>query len=66
MEDSERLRIVLKRLIEEMGYYEEEYADWMDLAKNAGLEAAAGLIKDAQESIRSGNSALKAALDSIA
>ena len=65
MEDAERLRIVLKRLIEEMGYYEEEYADWTDLATNAGLDTAAGLIRDAQESIRSGNSALKAALDSI-
>ena len=66
MEDSERLRIVLKRLIEEMGYYEEEYAGWTDLAESAGLDTAAGLIKDAQESLKSGNNALKAALDSIA
>lgn len=65
MGDAERLRIVLKRLIEEMGYYEQEYGDWTDLAKNAGLDTAAGLIKDAQESIRSGTGALKAALDSI-
>jgi hypothetical protein len=65
MENTERLRVVLKRLIEEMGYYDEEYAGWTELAKDAGLDTAAGLIKDAQESIRSGNRALQAALDSI-
>ncbi|MDR2018357.1 MAG: hypothetical protein LBQ00_05750 [Syntrophobacterales bacterium] len=65
MQDEERLRIVFKRLIEEMGYYDEEFAGWTELAHNAGLDAAARLIEEAQKSIRSGNLALKTALELI-
>ena len=39
MEDTERLRIVLKHLIEHNEGHAEDYKRWIDLANNAGMNA---------------------------
>ena len=47
MEDKERLRVVLKHLIEHNEGHAEDYKRWIDLAKNAGMDTVAGLIQEA-------------------
>ncbi|MGD0229061.1 MAG: hypothetical protein ABSC19_01725 [Syntrophorhabdales bacterium] len=65
MEDKERLRIVLKHLIEHNEGHMEDYKRWIDLAKDAGLNEAAGLIEEASDQAERASAALKKALDLI-
>lgn len=63
MEDRERLTIVLKHLIEHNEGHAEDYARWIDLAKNGGMSEVAGLIGEAAGHAEKAGAALKAALD---
>jgi DNA-binding ferritin-like protein len=65
MEDNERLRIVLKHLIEHNEGHAEDYKRWIDLAKNAGMDTVAGLIREANDHAEKASGALKKALDLI-
>ena len=47
MEDKERLRIVLKHLIEHNEGHAEDYKRWVELAGSSGTEEAARLISEA-------------------
>ena len=63
MEDKERLRVVLKHLIEHNEGHAEDYKRWIDLAKNAGMNTVAGLIQEANDHAEKASGALKKALD---
>jgi hypothetical protein len=63
MEDKERLRIVVNRLIEENRYSLEEYDGWTDLARKWGLTGVAERLEEAKKAISSGNDALASALE---
>jgi len=65
MEDNERLRIVLKHLIEHNEGHAEDYKRWIDLAKNAGMDTVAGLIREANDHAEKASGALSKALDLI-
>ena len=65
MEDKERLRVVLKHLIEHNEGHTEDYKRWIDLAKNAGMESVAGLIQEANDHVEKASGALSKALDLI-
>ncbi len=61
MDDKERLRIVLKHLVEHNEGHVEDYRRWVDLAKSAGLDNVAELIQQANEHIEKAGEALKTA-----
>ncbi len=63
MEDRERLRVVLKHLIEHNEGHAEDYKRWIELAKNAGMDTVAGLIREANDHAEKASVALKKALD---
>jgi hypothetical protein len=65
MEDKERLRVVLKHLIEHNEGHTEDYKRWVDLAQNAGMNTVAGLIREANDHAEKAGGALKKALDLI-
>jgi hypothetical protein len=65
MEDRERLAIVLKHLLEHNEGHEEDYIRWIDLARNAGMNAIAALLEDANRHARQASEALKKAIDVI-
>jgi DNA-binding ferritin-like protein len=61
MDDKERLRIVLKHLIEHNEGHIEDYKRWVELAKNAGLDNVAELIEQANSHVEKAGAALKTA-----
>jgi hypothetical protein len=63
MEEKERLRIVLKHLIEHNEGHTEDYKRWVDLARNSEMEKAAKLIEEASDHVEKAGKALKKALD---
>jgi hypothetical protein len=63
MEDRERLRVVLKHLIEHNEGHAEDYKRWIELAQNAGMDTVAGLIREANDHAEKASGALKKALD---
>jgi hypothetical protein len=65
VEDKERLRIVLKHLIEHNEGHTEDYQRWSELAESAGMEPVAELIQEANGHVRKASAALKKALDLI-
>jgi hypothetical protein len=65
MEDKERLRVVLKHLIEHNEGHAEDYRRWVDLAANAGMDSVAGLIREANDCVEKASGALRKALDLI-
>jgi DNA-binding ferritin-like protein len=65
MEDNERLRVVLKHLIEHNEGHAEDYKRWIDLAKNAGMDTVAGLIWEANDHVEKASGVLKKALDLV-
>ena len=48
MEDKERLKIVLKHLIEHNEGHKEDYKRWIELAKTSALDHVAALISNAR------------------
>ena len=65
MDDKERLRIVLKHLIEHNEGHVEDYKRWVDLAKDNGLDRVAALIEEANGHVQKASTALKNALELI-
>jgi hypothetical protein len=65
MEDRERLRIVLRHLIEHNEGHVEDYTRWIELAQTSGLDAVAVLIEEANEHSRKAGAALKKAVELI-
>jgi hypothetical protein len=65
MDDKERLRIVLKHLIEHNEGHAEDYARWIELAKNNNLSRVAGLIAEASKQMNKASEALKSALEEM-
>ena len=65
MEDKERLKIVLKHLIEHNEGHSEDYKRWVDLAQGAGLNDVAALIEEANGHAEKAGSALRKALELI-
>ena len=65
MDDIERLRIVLKHLIEHNEGHAEDYERWIELAKNNHLDHVAKLISEANRHMGKASEALKTALDHI-
>ena len=65
MEDKERLRIVLKHLIEHNEGHAEDYKRWVELAGSSGTEEAARLIAEAGDHVERAGAALKKALELI-
>jgi len=65
MEEKERLRIVLKHLIEHNEGHAEDYKRWVGLARTSGMEEVAGLIAQAGEHVEKASSALGKALGLI-
>ena len=65
MDDKERLRIVLKHLIEHNEGHAEDYARWIELAKKTGMDHVAELITEASKQMGKASEALKRALDHL-
>ena len=65
MDDIERLTIVLKHLIEHNEGHAEDYARWIELAKNNRLTRVAELIAEANKQMGKASESLKAALDQL-
>ena len=65
MDDKERLRIVLKHLIEHNEGHVEDYERWVELAKNNRLPHVAELISEANRHMGKASEALKTALDHL-
>jgi hypothetical protein len=65
VEDKERLRIVLKHLIEHNEGHAEDYKRWVELAGAAGMDEAARLITEAGDHVEKASAALKKALDVV-
>ncbi len=65
MDDKERLRIVLKHLIEHNEGHVEDYKRWVELAKSAGLDNVAELIEQANNAIEKAGNALKTAAELV-
>lgn len=63
MDDKERLRIVLKHLIEHNEGHIQDYARWIELAKNNRLTRVAELISEANSHMGKSSEALRAALN---
>jgi len=65
VEEENRLRIVLKQLIENNDYLVENYRKWEMVAANSGLDVVSREIGEAGQFIRIATQKLKAALDII-
>jgi len=65
MDDVQRLGIVLRHLIEHNEGHAEDYARWIELAKNNRLTEVAELISEASRQMSKASEALKAALDHL-
>ncbi len=65
MEEKERLRIVLKHLIEHNEGHAEDQKRWIELARNNGLDHVAELIGEASAQMSKASDALKKALDHL-
>ncbi|MGD0238403.1 MAG: hypothetical protein ABSC55_28190 [Syntrophorhabdales bacterium] len=65
MDDVQRLGIVLRHLIEHNEGHAEDYARWIELAKNNRLTQVAELISEASRQVSKASEALKAALDHL-
>ena len=65
MEDKERLKIVLKHLIEHNEGHKEDYKRWIELAKTNGLDHVAALISEASTHMDKASDALTKALDHL-
>jgi hypothetical protein len=65
MDDKERLRIVLKHLIEHNEGHAEDYTRWIELAEKNGVTRVAELITEANKQMGKASEALKAALDHL-
>jgi len=65
MDDVQRLGIVLRHLIEHNEGHAEDYARWIELAKNNRLTQVAELISEASRQMSKASEALKAALDHL-
>lgn len=65
MEDKERLRIVLKHLVEHNEGHVEDYKRWIELAGTSGMNDVAGFIGEANDHVEKASVALKRALDLI-
>ncbi len=63
MDDKERLRIVLKHLIEHNEGHVEDYKRWVELARSAGLGDVAELIEQANNYVEKAGAALKTAAE---
>ena len=66
MDDIQRLGIVLRHLIEHNEGHAEDYARWIELAKNNRLTRVAELISEANKHMGKASETLKAALDELA
>lgn len=62
MEDRERLRIVLRHLIEHNEGHLEDHKRWVELASNCGQEEVARLIEEANSCTDKAGKLLKEAL----
>ena len=65
MDDKERLRIVLKHLIEHNEGHAEDYARWIELAKKNDMSHVAELIAEANKQMSKASETLKTALDHL-
>jgi hypothetical protein len=65
MDDKERLRIVLKHLIEHNEGHTEDYKRWIDLARSSGLDDVARLLEEANDHVEKAGSIFKKALDLV-
>jgi hypothetical protein len=65
MEEKERLRVVLRHLIEHNEGHGEDYKRWIELAKTNGLDHVATLISEASAHMSKASDALKKALDHL-
>lgn len=65
MESKERLTIVLKHTIEHNEGHLEDYARWIDLASEAGMERVANLLGEAKTHAERTGDALKTALSLV-
>jgi hypothetical protein len=65
MEDKERLKIVLKHLIEHNEGHKEDYKRWIELAKTNGLDHVAALISEADTHMGKASDALMKAHDHL-
>ena len=65
MDDTQRLKIVLVHLIEHNEGHAEDYARWIELAKNNRLTRVAELISEANKHMGKASDALKTALDHL-
>ena len=63
MEEKERLRIVLKHLIEHNEGHTEDYKRWVELARSSDMEKAAKYLEEAGKHVEKAGEALKKALD---
>lgn len=65
MDDKERIRIVLKHLIEHNEGHKEDYKRWVELARQNGLNDVASLIEEAGSYMEKTGSALDHALEHL-
>ncbi len=65
MEDTERLAIVLKHLIEHNTGHAEDYERWIELARKNGLDRVAELISEASSQMNKASEALRSALEQL-
>jgi hypothetical protein len=65
MDDIQRLGIVLRHLIEHNEGHAEDYARWIELAKENRLARVAELITEASKQMNKASESLKAALDQL-
>lgn len=65
MEEENRLRIVLKQLIENNEYLVENYRKWARVAATGGLDSVSKDIEEAGQLIQIATQKLRAALGSI-
>jgi len=65
MDDIQRLGIVLRHLIEHNEGHAEDYARWIELAKNNRLTRVAELISEANRHMSDASETLKAALGEL-
>ena len=65
MDDKERLKVVLKHLIEHNHGHSEDHMRWIDLAKSAGMDDVARLLTEANDYAEKAGDAFKKALNLI-
>ena len=63
MDDKERLKIVLKHLLEHNDGHLEDYRRWIELAEKNGLDLVAQSLKEAHEHVEKAGIALRTALN---